>query len=84
MTSVMKTPTPAPAPPALSFFTANVAGLERVLRVVLGVAILWLGWAGVVTGTFGLVLKILGFVPLATGLVGWCPLYALLGFSTKR
>jgi hypothetical protein len=29
------------------------------------------------------VLQWLGFVPLLTGLIGWCPLYALFRFSTK-
>lgn len=88
MTSAAKTPstptTPAPVKSTPSFFTGNEAGWERVLRVVLGVTLLWLGWGGIVTGTLGLVFKVLGFVPLATGLVGWCALYRLLGFSTKR
>jgi hypothetical protein len=62
----------------------NEAGWDRALRVVLGLALLYLGWAGVVTGTFGVVLKIGGFLPLVTGLVGWCPAYALLGLRSKR
>jgi hypothetical protein len=65
-------------------FAANEAGWERLLRIVLGLALLWLGWTGVVTGTLGVVFKWLGFVPLVTGLVGWCPLYAALGFSTRK
>lgn len=60
----------------------NEAGWDRALRVVLGVVLLYLGWAGVVGGTLGWILKIVGFLPLATGLVGWCALYALLGIST--
>lgn len=62
----------------------NEAGWDRVLRVAAGAVILYLGWAGVVTGTLGLILKIGGFLPLVTGLVGWCPAYALLGVSTIR
>lgn len=64
--------------------SVNEAAWDRILRVVLGLAMLYLGWAGVVTGTLGTVLKFLGFVPLLTGLIGWCPLYSLLRFSTKR
>lgn len=60
----------------------NEAGWDRLARVVLGVVLLYLGWAGVVGGTAGLVLKIFGFVPLVTGIVGWCPLYTLFGFTT--
>ena len=66
-----------------SLFGANEAGWDRLLRIVLGLALLWLGWTGAVSGTLGVVFKWLGFLPLATGLVGWCPLYAVLGFSTK-
>ncbi len=62
----------------------NEANLDRVIRIVLGIILLGLGWAGVVTGGLGLFLKIIGFVPLITGLVGWCPLYAVLRFSTRR
>lgn len=62
----------------------NEAGLDRIIRIALGTALLVLGWADIVTGTWGTVFKWLGFVPLATGLAGWCPLYAIFGFRTKR
>lgn len=61
----------------------NEAGWDRVLRVLLGVVLLYLGWAGVVTGTPGVLFKIVGFLPLLTGLIGWCPAYALFGISTR-
>jgi len=56
--------------------------LDRVLRVALGVALLALGWSGFVPGAAGTVLKVAGFVPLLTGLVGFCPLYRVFGWST--
>ncbi len=62
----------------------NEAGWDRIIRVVIGLLLLYLGWGGVVAGSLGLVLKVLGFVPLLTGLIGWCPLYTLLKVSTKR
>ncbi|HEU5323923.1 MAG TPA: DUF2892 domain-containing protein [Methylomirabilota bacterium] len=62
----------------------NEAGWDRALRVVLGLVLLYLGWAGVVTGTFGTILKILGFLPLVTGLTGWCPLYSVLGIRSNK
>jgi hypothetical protein len=67
-----------------TFFKANESSVDRIVRVVLGIVILALGWGGVVTGTWGWVLKIVGFIPLLTGLVGWCGLYKLVGFSTKK
>jgi hypothetical protein len=62
----------------------NESGIDRIIRVVVGLVILGLGWGGVVTGGFGVFLKILGFIPLLTGLIGFCPLYTLFKFSTKK
>ncbi len=65
-------------------FKVNEASWDRVLRIVLGIVLLYLGWGGVVAGGWGVFLKIIGFVPLLTGLVGWCPAYTLLKFQTKK
>ncbi|MEZ4425794.1 MAG: DUF2892 domain-containing protein [Gemmatimonadota bacterium] len=62
----------------------NEAGWDRAARVIVGLALLGLGWGGVVTGTLGTVFKFLGFVPLLTGLIGWCPAYSLFGFRTNK
>lgn len=62
----------------------NEAGWDRALRILAGAAMLLLGWMGFVGGTAGVVLRWFGFVPLLTGLVGWCPLYALVGMNTRR
>jgi hypothetical protein len=55
----------------------NVGNIERVIRVVAGLGILSLAFIGPQSPW-----AYLGIVPLLTGLVGWCPPYALLGFST--
>jgi hypothetical protein len=55
----------------------NVGGIERVVRIVAGLVLLGLAATGVV-GVWGW----LGVVPLATGLIGWCPPYAMLGINT--
>jgi hypothetical protein len=60
-----------------SFFPANEHPAERVLRVALGLGLLSLTFLGPKT-PWGY----LGLVPLATGLLGTCPLYTMLGFST--
>jgi hypothetical protein len=44
---------------------------------------LYLGWA-VFAGGLGLALMVIGLIPLLTGLVGWCPLYALFKFGTAK
>lgn len=61
----------------------NEAWWDRIVRVALGVVLLYLGWSGVVDGSWGTLLRFVGFLPLATGLSGWCPLYTLLGYSTN-
>lgn len=55
----------------------NVGGIDRVLRIVIGLVLIGLAATGTV-GWWGW----LGIVPLATGAIGWCPPYALLGWST--
>ena len=55
----------------------NVGGIDRTLRIVLGLVLIGLA----ATGTVGL-WGYIGVVPLLTGLVGWCPPYALLGWNT--
>ena len=55
----------------------NEGTLDRVLRVAVGVVVLSLTFVGP-RSLWGLV----GIVPLLTGLVGFCPLYRLVGVST--
>ena len=55
----------------------NEGNLDRALRVIAGAGILSLAVIGPQTA-WGYV----GLVPLITGLVGYCPLYAMLGLST--
>lgn len=55
----------------------NENAVDRTIRVILGLALLSLTIAGP-KSLWGLV----GLVPLATGLVGFCPLYRIVGVST--
>ena len=65
-------------------FKVNEANWDRIARVVLGIILLFLGLGGTVTGILGVVFDILGVILLVTGLVGFCPLYRLFNFSTKK
>ncbi len=65
----------------MSFMNESI--VDRAIRVVVGVVLLVLGWGGVVEGTLGTVFQYLGFIPLLTGLAGWCPLYAIGRISTR-
>jgi hypothetical protein len=62
----------------------NEASWDRIVRVLAGVVLLYLGWSGTVAGTPGTIIKWLGFLPLLTGLAGWCPAYTLFRFKTKK
>jgi len=62
----------------------NESGLDRVLRVVVGIALILLYLLGVVGGTLGIVLIVVGAIALITGLVGFCPLYSLLKIQTSK
>lgn len=58
----------------------NVGTVDRVVRIVAGLALLSLVF--VLEGNarwWGLV----GLLPFATGLVGWCAIYALFGIDTR-
>lgn len=62
----------------------NESGLDRMIRVILGVALLALYLSGVVSGTLGVVFIIVGAIALITGIVGFCPLYAILKIKTNK
>jgi len=59
--------------------TQNIGGIDRTLRITIGAALI----AAAAYGSIG-VWGYIGIVPLATGLIGWCLPYALLGFSTCK
>jgi O-antigen ligase len=59
--------------------TKNIGNIERIIRIVGGLILIALAATGTV-GVWGW----LGLVPLATGLVGWCPPYSLLGINTCK
>jgi hypothetical protein len=57
----------------------NVGGVDRLARAVLGAVLISLVFVGP-QSLWGLI----GVIPLATALLGWCPLYFPLGLSTCR
>ncbi|WP_346432307.1 DUF2892 domain-containing protein [Breoghania sp. L-A4] len=65
----------------MAAITRNIGSLDRILRIVVGIALIvfalygpadiawkWIGWIGV--------------VPIATAVINWCPLYSILGIKT--
>jgi len=58
--------------------TLNIGGIDKILRIVAGAALIGLTVTDVI-GVWGWI----GIVPLATGLINWCPLYPLIGLNTR-
>jgi O-antigen ligase len=59
--------------------TKNIGNIERIVRIAAGLVLIALAATNTV-GVWGW----LGVVPLATGLIGWCPPYSLLGINTCK
>ena len=59
--------------------TGNVGKIDKVLRIVAGIFLLALFF--ILDGSARW-LGLIGLVPLVTGLVGWCPAYAMIGVNT--
>lgn len=57
----------------------NIHLYERAARILIGIGLISMAFVGPQNLWF-----LLGIVPLATGLVGWCPPYALLGINTCK
>jgi len=57
--------------------SANVGGIDKILRVVAGLVLIALAIMGI-----GAPWTWIGVVPLATGLLGWCPAYSIFGLNT--
>jgi hypothetical protein len=70
----------------------NVGVWDRMLRIVVGAVVgyaAWIAWPGTANvmsqaGAMSLVFLIIGVIALVTGIVGWCPVYALFDVSTHK
>jgi hypothetical protein len=54
----------------------NVGSIDRILRIIIGLALI--AWGVIEKNWLGAI----GIVPLVTALMGWCPLYSILGVKT--
>lgn len=63
---------------------ANASSLDRAIRMNVGIGLAALGLSGTLAGQTGILAVVLGTIALGTGIVGFCPLYTALGWSTLR
>ena len=62
----------------------NLSNIDRIARVVLAALFAYLYFGGILPGTLGLVLFVLGIVFVLTSVVSWCPIYAMFKLSTYK
>ena len=66
----------------MSFLNEN--SIDRGIRIAVGLAMLAIGWSGLLHSLWGISFRLFGWYPMITGAIGWCPLYVLLDVSTRR
>jgi hypothetical protein len=60
----------------------NMGSADRIVRILIALLAAYLYYAGIVTGTWGIVLIVVSVIFLLTSAVGFCPLYAVFGIRT--
>ncbi len=61
----------------------NMGNIDRILRIIVALALGALYFMEIVTGTLGIVLLVVGVVFLLTSFVSFCPLYTMFKMSTR-
>ncbi len=62
----------------------NMSIADNVIRILIAAVIAVLFFTNVISGTLGIVLLVVGAVLLLTGFISFCPIYFLLGLSTRK
>lgn len=62
----------------------NLSNIDRIVRIVVAALFAYLYFGGLVTGTLGIILLVLGVVFVLTSVVSFCPLYAIFKLSTNK
>src|ERR1019366_9316943 len=63
--------------------TLNVGSIDRLIRIVIGLVLIALGVFHVVTGTAAIVAYVVAAVAIITGVVRFCPAWAMFGINTS-
>lgn len=59
-----------------------MGAVDKIVRIIIAAVVVGLYYAGIISGTLGIVLLVLSGVFVLTSLVSFCPLYTLFGIST--
>ena len=60
----------------------NMGSADRIVRILIALLATYLYYAGIVTGTWGIMLIVVSVIFVLTSAVGFCPLYAVFGIRT--
>ncbi|MDD2754945.1 MAG: DUF2892 domain-containing protein [Methanothrix sp.] len=66
----------------MKFGEKNVGMVDRVIRIILGIILLYLFLVNMVAAPWSYLVALIGLILLGTGIVGSCPLYSMLGMNT--
>lgn len=62
---------------------SNMGNTDKIVRIIAAILFFMLFFTGSVTGMLGTVLLVLGGIFLVTSIIGFCPIYAMLGLRTN-
>lgn len=62
----------------------NIGSADRIIRIILAIILGVLYFTNTITGTFGIVLLVVGVALLLTSFINFCPVYAIFGLSTSQ
>ena len=63
---------------------SNISNVDRIIRILITVVVTGLYFSNIISGTLAIVLGIVAVIFLATSLINFCPLYSVLGISTRK
>jgi hypothetical protein len=62
----------------------NLGTADRIIRLIIAALVTFLFLNNTISGTTGIVLMVIAIVFLITSLINFCPIYAVLGWSTQK
>jgi len=62
----------------------NVGSFDQILRLVLGAVLVALAYFEILSGTAAIIAYVVAAIAIITGLVKFCPLYAILGINSSK
>ena len=60
----------------------NVGTIDRIVRIVVGIVLLYVAYAGIISGIPRYIVGLLGLIMLAAAALSYCPLYPVLKINT--